>query len=105
VQFSLECKPNQVQDGRACDSYRTAYAAGRREIKNDRTLLLSGQVFLQTEDHMKTLLEMKTCTYSSDGVQERGPVQEQAWVTEMAEAGQVAGALTPLSAWCQLPAQ
>jgi len=68
-------------------------------------LLLSGQVFLQTEDHMKTLLEMKTCTYSSDGVQERGPVQEQAWVTEMAEAGQVAGALTPLSAWCQLPAQ
>ena len=68
-------------------------------------LLLSGQVFLQTEDHMKTLLEMKTCTYSSDGVQERGAVEEQAWVTEMAEAGQVAGALTPLSAWCQLPAQ
>ena len=42
-------------------------------------LLLSGQVFLQTEDHMKTLLEMKTCTYSSDGVQERGAVEEQAW--------------------------
>ena len=57
------------------------------------------KVFLQTEDHMKT------CTYSSDGVQERGAVEEQAWVTEMAKAGQVAGALTPLSAWCQLPAQ
>jgi len=62
-------------------------------------VLLSGHVFLQTEDHMKT------CTYSSDGVQERGAVEEQDWVTEMAEAGQVAGALTPLSAWCQLPAQ
>ena len=34
-------------------------------------LLLSGQVFLQTEDHKKTLLEMKSGRYCSDSMPER----------------------------------
>ena len=81
---------------RVIHTVRRTQPAGERSRMTG--LLLSGQVFLQTEDHKKTLLEMKSGRYCSDSMPERGAVEAQALLKTIAEGGQVFVALAPLSA-------